>query len=251
MARLDKRLTKDDRETLTALAGGLDLGAIAHRIAEALDPDKQLAVATAAGASEDDAAALAHTATTLIGEALAPLASNPQLRTAIVDVRKSYEQTIDEVSKDTVLFAGHSEEGREKAAAMVASFKAYIEEHKDDIRALQILYSRPYRERLTFAEIKELAQAIERPPRQWTPEKLWRAYEILDQSKVRGSGRRMLTDIVSLVRYTLDQDEELVPFRDQVEARFAAWLSTQEQAGCVVHRRSAAVADVDEGEHRQ
>jgi type I restriction enzyme, R subunit len=41
----------------------------------------------------------------------------------------------------------------------------------------------------------------------------------------------MLTDIVSLVRYALDQDEELVPFRDQVEARFAAWLAAQEQQG--------------------
>ena len=39
----------------------------------------------------------------------------------------------------------------------------------------------------------------------------------------------MLTDIVSLVRYALDQDHELVPFRDQVEERFAAWMSTQEQ----------------------
>ena len=54
---------------------------------------------------------------------------------------------------------------------------------------------------------------------------------MLDQSKVRGSGGRMLTDIVSLVRYTLDQDDELVPFRDQVEARFAAWLAAQEQQG--------------------
>lgn len=41
----------------------------------------------------------------------------------------------------------------------------------------------------------------------------------------------MLTDIVSLVRYTLDQEDELVPFRDQVDARFAAWLLTQEQKG--------------------
>src|ERR1019366_8584116 len=85
LARLDKRLTRDDRETLTALADGTDLGTITHRIVEA--PDKQLTVAMAAGASEDDASALAQTATTLIGEALAPLASNPQLRTAIVDVR--------------------------------------------------------------------------------------------------------------------------------------------------------------------
>jgi type I restriction enzyme R subunit len=41
----------------------------------------------------------------------------------------------------------------------------------------------------------------------------------------------MLTDIVSLVRYTLHQDDELVPFRDQVEERFAAWLREQEQTG--------------------
>jgi type I restriction enzyme R subunit len=231
LARLDKRLTKDDREKLTALAGGTDLGAIARGIGEALDPDRQLAEAKAAGVSEGDEAGIERVAATLVGKALAPLASNPDLRTAINDVRKSYEQTIDDLSKDKVLFAGHSEEGRKKAAEMVTSFKAYIEEHKDDIRALQVLYSRPHRERLTFAEIKELAQAIERPPQQWTPEKLWRAYELLDQSKVHGSGRRMLTDIVSLVGYALDQDDELVPFRDQVEARFAAWLASQEQAG--------------------
>jgi type I restriction enzyme R subunit len=135
------------------------------------------------------------------------------------------------VSKDEVLFAGHSAEAREKASALVSSFREYIEEHKDDIRALQVLYSRPHKERLTFSEVKELARAIERPPRQWTPDVLWRAYELLDKSKVHGSGGRMLTDIVSLVRYTLHQDDELVPFRDQVEERFAGWLVAQEQKG--------------------
>ena len=43
----------------------------------------------------------------MLAEALEPLATNPELRNAILDVRKSYEQTIDEVSKDEVLFAGH------------------------------------------------------------------------------------------------------------------------------------------------
>jgi type I restriction enzyme R subunit len=228
LARLDKRLTREDRETLTVLAGGEDLGTIAHRIVEALDPDNQLAAVTVGGA-EPSPAALSQAATALIGDALLPLASNPDLRAAILDVRRSYEQTIDEASKDTVLVAGHSEAGREKAAAMISSFRQFIEENRDDIRALQILYSRPYHERLTFAEIKELASAIQRPPHGWTPENLWRAYEMLDQSRVRGSGGRMLTDIVSLVRYALDQDHELVPFRDQVEERFAAWMSTQEQ----------------------
>jgi type I restriction enzyme R subunit len=231
LARLDKRLTKDDRDMLTGLAGGTDLGVIARGLVDALDPDQQVAVTVAAGKSADDLAAVTATADAMLTYALEPLATDPDLRNAILDVRKSYEQTLDEVSKDQVLFAGHSEEAREKAAAMISSFQAYIEEHKDEIRALQVLYSRPHKERLTFAEIKELARAIERPPRQWTPETLWRAYEVLDQSKVRGSGDRMLTDVVSLVRYALHQDEELVPFRDQVEERFAAWLAAQEQKG--------------------
>jgi type I restriction enzyme R subunit len=216
---------------LKEVAGGVDLGAITHAITTALNPDAQVAVAVERGESPDDDAAVAAAAGDLIGEALAPLAGNPELRKAILDVRRSYEQTIDELTKDTVVFAGYSEAGREKAAEMVSSFRKYIDEHKDDIRALQVLYSRPYRERLSFPEIKELANAIGRPPRQWTPEKLWRAYEMLDQSKVKGSGGRMLTDIVSLVRYALRQDEELVPFRDHVEERFAGWLLAQEQQG--------------------
>jgi type I restriction enzyme R subunit len=231
LVRLDKQLPRDEREMLARLAGSAYLGDIAHGIVEALDPDTQIEAAKAAGGSEQDEAAIAEAAAGLMTEALKPLSSNPDLRTAILDARRSFEQTIDEVSKDTVLVAGHSKEGREKAAAMVGSFKQYIEEHKDDIRALQVLYSRPHRERLSFAEIKDLATAIQRPPRQWTAERLWHAYETLDQSKVRGSGGKMLTDIVSLVRYTLDQDDELVPFRDQVDLRFAGWLLTQEQNG--------------------
>ena len=231
LARLDKHLTKDDREMLAGLAGGVDLGAISRRLVDALDPDQQVAATIAAGQSGDDPAAVGEAATAMLTWALEPLATNPELRNAILDVHRSYEQTIDEVSKDEVLFAGPSAEALEKASALVSSFREYIEEHKDDIRALQVLYSRPHKERLTFTEVKELASAIERPPRQWTPDILWRAYEVLDKSRVRGSGSRMLTDIVSLVRYTLHQDEELVPFRDQVEQRFAAWLSAQQQKG--------------------
>jgi type I restriction enzyme, R subunit len=231
LVRLDKQLPREDREMLAKLAGGAYLGDIVHGIVEALDPDRQLDAVKRAGGDSANEAAISQMATNMIADALKPLSSNPELRTAILDVRRSFEQTIDEVSQDTVLFAGHSDEGREKAAELVGSFREYIEEHKDEIRALRVLYSRPYSERLTFAEIKDLAAAIERPPRQWTAERLWHAYETLDQSKVRGSGGRMLTDIVSLVRYTLDQDDELVPFRDQVDARFAAWLLTQEQEG--------------------
>ena len=231
LARLDKRLTQDDRTMLSAVAGGTDLGTIVHTLVDAVDPDQQIAALEAAGGAADNTEALADTAAALITEALKPLAGNPELRSAILDVRRSYEQTIDEVSKDSVLRAELSEADREKAAEMISSFRVYIEENKNEIRALQVLYSRPYKERLTFTEIKELASAIQRPPRVWTPEKLWQAYETLDRSRVHGSGGRMLADLVSLVRYALNQDDELVPFRDRVEERFAAWLAGQMEKG--------------------
>ncbi len=85
-------------------------------------PTTRLPRSKEAGGSEDDEAAVAQAANQLITEALKPLSSNPDLRGAILDARKSFEQTIDEVSKDTLLVAGHSDEGREKAAALVDSF---------------------------------------------------------------------------------------------------------------------------------
>src|SRR5207245_5936532 len=198
------------------------------------DPDKQIALAREKNKLEEPPQeAIDEAARQMIEEAVKPLASNPKLRDLILEVRRSYEQVIDEVNKDKVLFAGPSEAATERAHQVTAKFREYIEQHKDSITALQILYSRPHRLQLTFKDIKALANAIERPPHQWTPEVLWRAYEQLDRSKVRGSGGKMLTDIVSLVRFALQQDSELVPYKDQVEARYNNWLAQQKQAGRV------------------
>ena len=156
-----------------------------------------------------------------MSEALRPAGGQiPDLRNAIVDLRKSYEQTIDETSKDVLLQAGYSAAGRERARAMVTSFKEFIEEHRDDIHALQVLYSVPYAERLTYRDVKDLAETLSRPPRNWTTDRLWAAYDQLDRDKVRGSGQRVLTDVIPPGRFALQQDDELVPFRDRVETRF-------------------------------
>ena len=114
---------------------------------------------------------------------------------------------------------------------MTASFQTFIEEHKDEITALQILYNRPYAERGCFKDIKELAAAIAAPPLSLSVDGLWQAYAQLDKSRVRGSGPRVLTDLVSLVKFAIKQDDELAPFRDKVNERFDAWLAGQESNG--------------------
>ncbi|HRD99859.1 MAG TPA: type I restriction-modification enzyme R subunit C-terminal domain-containing protein, partial [Ilumatobacteraceae bacterium] len=96
---------------------------------------------------------------------------------------------------------------------------------------MQVLYSRPYGKRLTLKAIKELAATIGRPPYNWTPERLWAAYEALESQRVRGSAGTVLTNLVSLVRHALEPDGELVAYPLAVEGRFQNWLAQQTQAG--------------------
>jgi type I restriction enzyme R subunit len=214
------------------LAGGTTLREIARGIVGALDPDRQLEAARAnTGRTEPTVDEIAAASKALLDEAVAPLATNPELRERIVEARRTFEQAIDEISADTVLEAGYSAQATDRARATVESWERFCEEHRDEITALELLYTRPYTRRLTFREVKELAQAIERPPHGWTPERLWEAYEALDRSKVRGSGQRVLTDLVSLVRVALHQEDELVPYPELVRERFRAWLLSQENAG--------------------
>ena len=164
-------------------------------------------------------------------EAAKPIASNPKLRKTLVELKKSYEQTIDTVSKDKVLESGFNAQATENAKIIVQSFEQFIREHKDEITALQILYSRPFKQRLKYKDIEDLRNTIKRPPHSLEPENVWRAYEALDKSKVRASGGKVLADIVSLVRFALHQEGELAPYREKVNQRFAAWLTKQESNG--------------------
>ncbi len=234
LARLDRQLNNEDKKMLGDLAGGRSLSAIAGEIVRALDPDQQLEAAQSSTATPGCAPSpeeIEKAATALLIEAAKPIVANPALRNKLVELKKSYEQTIDTVSKDQVLEAAFSVEAKEKAKGIVQSFEQFIREHKHEITALQILYSRPYKQRLTLKEIKALADTIQRPPYSWTPETLWRAYEALDKSKVRGSGGKVLADIVSLVRFALHQDGELAPYREKVNQRFADWRAKQESNG--------------------
>jgi type I restriction enzyme R subunit len=157
----------------------------------------------------------------------------------LIDLKAKTEITIDHVSADEVIDVGFSPEALDRAKGMVQSFEQFIKDHKDEITALQLLYSLPARHRVTqagkrlqFEHIKELADAIEKPPYLWNESQLWNAYAALEKSKVKGaSAKRILTDLVSLVRFAIHQDNELIPFPERVNANFRAWLTSQESGG--------------------
>ncbi len=236
LARLDRQLGEEDRRAITEAANGSSLKAITSSIVHALDPDRQIELARRTHNLAEDAAPtaeqIAQATVNLRRAAVQPLVTNPQLRQRISEVKQRFEQTIDQTSQDEIISAGYSGVSRERAQGLTASFEEFIEANKDEITALQVLYSRSYAHRLRFDDIKRLAEAVKAPPRSWTPEALWRAYETLDRSKVRdASGARLLTDIVSLVRFALHQEAELVPFAEEVRSRFESWLAQQASRG--------------------
>ena len=235
LARLDRQLAPADRRVLQEAAGGMPLRDIVAGIVEALDPDRQRELARASAGLAPDAEPpddqVMAAAQQLLKDAAAPLATNPALRQRLLEVKQRYEQIIDTVSQDVVLEAVFDEARIERDRILTRDFAEFIRQNKDSISALQVLYSRPYRQRLRRDDLKALAEAIGAPPRSWTTERLWRAYETLERSKVRGSPERVMTNLVSLVQFALGQERELRPFPQQVEQRFQRWLAQQEGLG--------------------
>ena len=229
LARLDRHLAPSDRDSIEAASQGLPLQTLVSDLVNAADPDAALDDARqATGQDDPPESAVAGARQRLLEDAARPFAANPDLRQRLTDIHRSYEQTIDTVSADSLLEAGFSDD---QANTIVRSFREFIEENRDEITALQVLYERPYRQRLSYADIKTLADALKSPPRSWTTERLWEAYRQLDRSRVRGSGQRTLADIVAVVRYAIGGVDELAPFADSVRERFDGWLAMQETVG--------------------
>jgi len=233
LARLAGQLTDDERDRVVEASGGQSPRELSHALLDALDPDQahDRAREQADGAEptpEQVAAAQAE----LLEAAIAPF-DNPDLRERLTSIQARTEQVIDRVTRDRLIGAGYSVEDTERARHMVASFYAFLQENRDEIAALQIIFGQPYgQQRLTYQQVKELAARIEMPPHLWTTEALWRAYAQLERDQVRGVGaKRVLTDLVSLVRHAVQMEDELIPYPDLVRRRYHDWLEMQESSG--------------------
>jgi type I restriction enzyme R subunit len=149
----------------------------------------------------------------------------PEVRNYIEYARKAHDQIIDTVNIDKVNVADWDGKHKEKARALISSFKQFSEEHKDEIIALSIIYNQSWKNRpLTLAMIKELDAAL--TENNLSLDRLWSAYETLGKVKAK-SNVRMLTDIVSLLRYELGFDKELRPYSDLIDYNFKKWIFAQ------------------------
>jgi type I restriction enzyme R subunit len=233
LARLDREIDEKDRQEIEDASKGKPLTEIINRLLDAVDPDVQFERAKEIFNTETLTEEQVKKASEeLVKVACMPF-DNPKFRNTIIDIKKRNEQIIDTISKDSIIFSGFDEKAKERARTIIDTFKKFIEENKDELTALQIIYSKSYGKRhLTYEEIRQLADAIGKPPYNLTPELLWQACEHLEKSKVKGAGpQKLLTDIISLIRFAIGESDILEPFSEMVNRRFNEWVTQQEKSG--------------------
>ena len=232
LARLQRTLSINQQKELEEIAGK-PLKDIISKLFESVDPDKKIERAKELYKTESPTQEQIKKAEEELINKACESFDNPDFRNFLIEIRKANEQIIDDINIDEVTYAGFNKEAKERAMKTIESFKKFIEDNKDEIDALQIIYNQPYsKKHITFKQIKELAEKIQKPPYNLTPEHIWKAYEQLEKSKVKGAGSvKLLTDIISLIRFTLGIDEVLMHFPDIVNQNFKKWLKEQEKKG--------------------
>lgn len=231
LARLDREVNEEGRREIEEASGGKTLKQIINNLLDAVDVDKNFEKAREMFNTDSPTEEEMKKAQEGLVKIACEQFDNPEFRNTIIAIKQRNEQIVDTVSKDTIISAGFDEQAREKARTIVDTFKKFIKDNKDELTALQMIYSKPYkRQHVTFKEIKQLSEAIEKPPYYLTPEILWQAYEKLEKSKVRRSGpHKLLTNIISLVRFAIGESNILEPFSETVNHSFYNWLKKQER----------------------
>ena len=224
LARLQRNCTPVQLSELKDLTGGKSFPDLVHDLLNACDADAQISAAKQQFGIENPTGEEIAQAT----EQLARHAVTPFLKAAfrrrILEIHQQNEQTIDRHTVDDVLYSGFDASAVEKAQIKVKDFRAWIEAHKDELTALQVLYagSRPLK--LSLKDLRELKAALSRPPIASTPVQLWRAFEAVEADKVKSRGGLQLADLVNLVRHALAPTMNLVPYRNELRERYQAWL---------------------------
>ncbi len=239
LIRLDRQLDDSQRGQIAAESGGKTPADLAGDLLGSIEPDKLTALAIEKFSLPPDTEPTESQITVMeqqtMAAALKPF-HNPNLRDAIMRVKTQNDQIIDEINQDSLVRAGFDAAALEKAKSVIKSFMEFIETNKDEIEAIRVLYSRPYRLGLRYRQVRELAQKLTAAPFFVDPrkpesvERIWQAYQAMEPQKVRGAGRH-LVDLIALVKHAITPDSPLVPIATVVEERYSQWLAEKEAAG--------------------
>ena len=224
--RLNSQMTETERGEFTETVGS-SAGTVAMHLLDAFDDDvissrADVDLSDDHEPTEEERSRMDEVQKALIGEAVQPFLDS-NVRDYIENVRRSHEQVIDSVNLDSVVFAGYDTDQQANADRILKTFREFIEENRDEILALRIIYDQRYKDRpMAIAKLKALYEKLR--AQNITIERLWECYAIKKQEKVRRGTVSQLTDLISIIRFEMGDSENLAPFADRVNAKFKEWV---------------------------
>lgn len=219
--RLNSQMTQAEREQFKEKVGAT-AGCVAERLLNAFDADIIFEQAQKnTGVSEPTEEQIKVAQRELVQAAVAPF-HNPDIRDYIENVRRNHDQIIDSVNLDSVIFAGFDVQQEKNVNKVISSFHTFIEENKDEIVALRIIYDAAYKERpMVIEKLKELYEKLKSEG--ITVERLWDYYAIKQPDKVKRSAMTQITDLISIIRFEMGYADTLMSFADKVNYNFMQW----------------------------
>lgn len=233
LIRLEKQITDKEKQLFTEKAQGKTINQVVKELLNAFNPDTIDELKTNV---ETDLAGESPSKKEEVFKQLHEQVQNDaakvftgELNEYIENVRKSHEQKIDTVNPDELIRVGWDKDNTANAQALVADFTTWIEQHKNEITALQIFYAQPYRRReLNYNMIQEVLEKLKADKPMLAPMHVWRAYEVLE--KATGKPLSELIALVSLIRRVCGIDETLTSYDKTVDKNFQDWVF-KKQAG--------------------
>ena len=228
--RLNSQMTPSEKKEFVEKIGD-SAGQIAEKLLNAFDEDAILHKAQEQFVTiEPSEEQMAESKKALVVEAVAPF-QNPEVRDYIENVRRSHEQIIDNVNLDEVLFVGFDSQQEENADRVISSFREFIDENRDEIIALRIIYNQNYKDRpMAIEGLKAMYEKLK--TKGITIERLWDCYAIKKPEKVKRGTMAQLADLISIIRFEMGYNENLAPFADRVNYNFMQW-TLRRNAGAV------------------
>lgn len=156
------------------------------------------------------------------------LIGNLQARNKLLEMQRGY--FVETGDDDKVLYAGFS---KESAKTYIENFEKYLEDHKDDIEALRIIYNSEDKV-ITHDMLMELRDRLLSESRQYGVYQIWKNYKLLDEQgdveALDGKANvNALTNLIQIVRYAYKKSQKLTSLINGYASRFSLYCGQNQR----------------------
>jgi len=159
---------------------------------------------------------------------IAILMNNIKARNKLIEMQKGYSVSIQD--EDKVIYAGFS---KETAKDYIDNFEKYINDNKDSIEALRIIYNSEDTV-ITHKMLVELRDRLISENRQYGVYQLWKSYKVLDEE---GNVDELdikhnvnaLTNLIQIVRFAYGKNQKLTSLVVGYAQRFSLYCGQNQR----------------------